>query len=245
MKPPFDIAADLDTPVSAYRKLKSFKPRFLLESVEGGERFGRYSFIGFGDALELRLDGAGFHVGSDCYDPPRNQQELLAVLRSALEAAPKPGPIPDGVPFGGGLVGACGYDMVRYFERLPTSAAPLPGVPDGAWVAPDSLLIFDHLTHRMALLHDGPEAVRRELRRDVIKALRGANAGPKDPGSFSPAAASINEVDYMSLVRQVQEHITAGDVYQLVLSIRFTGRTSDMSSTSLMLAAAGEKLPGS
>ncbi|MEM9056426.1 MAG: anthranilate synthase component I family protein [Pseudomonadota bacterium] len=226
MKPPFDIAADLDTPVSAYLKLRDFKPRFLLESVEGGERFGRYSFIGFGDALELKLDGAGFHVGDERYDPPTNQQELLDVLRSALKAAPNPGPIPEGVPFGGGLVGACGYDMVRYFETLPRAAAPLPGVPDGAWVAPDSLLIFDHLTHRMALLHDGPEAVRRELRRDVIKALRGAGVGPSTTGSFSPAAASISDGDYMSLVRQVQEHITAGDVYQLVLSIRFSGQCS-------------------
>ena len=62
MKPPFDIAADLDTPVSAYLKLKPFKPRFLLESVEGGERLARYSFIGFGDCLEVRLDERGLTV---------------------------------------------------------------------------------------------------------------------------------------------------------------------------------------
>ena len=59
MKPPFDIAADLDTPVSAYLKLAPFRPRFLLESVEGGERLARYSFIGFGDCLEVRLDASG------------------------------------------------------------------------------------------------------------------------------------------------------------------------------------------
>ena len=59
MKTPFDIAADLDTPVSAYLKLAPFRPRFLLESVEGGERLARYSFIGFGDCLEVRLDAAG------------------------------------------------------------------------------------------------------------------------------------------------------------------------------------------
>ena len=58
----FDIAADLDTPVSAYLKLKPFRPRFLLESVEGGERLARYSFIGFGDCLEYRLDAAGLMV---------------------------------------------------------------------------------------------------------------------------------------------------------------------------------------
>ena len=59
MKAPFDIAADLDTPVSAYLKLAPFRPRFLLESVEGGERLARYSFIGFGDCLEVRLDASG------------------------------------------------------------------------------------------------------------------------------------------------------------------------------------------
>jgi anthranilate synthase component 1 len=59
MKAPFDIAADLDTPVSAYLKLAPFRPRFLLESVEGGERLARYSFIGFGECLEVRLDAAG------------------------------------------------------------------------------------------------------------------------------------------------------------------------------------------
>ena len=59
MKPPFDIAGDLDTPVSAFAKLGTFEPRFLLESVEGGERLARYSFIGFGDALQVRLDETG------------------------------------------------------------------------------------------------------------------------------------------------------------------------------------------
>src|SRR6202012_3924081 len=64
MKPPFDIAADLDTPVSAYLKLGPFGPRFLLESVEGGERLARYSFLGFGDCLDVRLDAAGLQVGA-------------------------------------------------------------------------------------------------------------------------------------------------------------------------------------
>ena len=65
MKPPFDIAGDLDTPVSAFAKLASFRPRFLLESVEGGERLGRYSFLGFGDGLEVRLDAAGLAIGAE------------------------------------------------------------------------------------------------------------------------------------------------------------------------------------
>jgi anthranilate synthase component 1 len=120
LKPPFDIAADLDTPVSAYLKLKPFRPRFLLESVEGGERLARYSFIGFGDCLEVRLDAKGLKVGQQQLAVPTNQQQLLDALRSALKQAPLPTPSIPGVPLLGGLVGASSYDLVRYFERLPS-----------------------------------------------------------------------------------------------------------------------------
>src|SRR5258706_12290426 len=92
MKPPFDIAGDLDTPVSAYAKLASFQPRFLLESVEGGERLGRYSFIGFGAALEVRLDENSFMIGARSLPVPRTAPELLAGLRQALAGPPPPPP---------------------------------------------------------------------------------------------------------------------------------------------------------
>ena len=91
MKPPFDISGDLDTPVSAFLKLQAFRPTFLLESVEGGERVGRYSFIGFGDAaFELRLDAQGQWFGKDRLEVPADQAALLAMLRQALERAPRP-----------------------------------------------------------------------------------------------------------------------------------------------------------
>ncbi len=99
MQPPFDIAADLDTPVSAYLKLAALKPRFLLESVEGGERLARYSFLGFGDALEIRLDDNGLQVGDDEPTQPANQHEYLDALRSALARAPRPQPTVEGLPF--------------------------------------------------------------------------------------------------------------------------------------------------
>ena len=89
MKPPFDISGDLNTPVSAYLKLAPFRPRFLLESVEGGERLGRYSFIGFGDALDIKLDGNGLALDGRRLPAPVNGAELLAVLRAALAAAPR------------------------------------------------------------------------------------------------------------------------------------------------------------
>src|SRR5215472_1141721 len=78
LKPPFDIAGDLDTPVSAFMKLAAFAPRFLLESVEGGERLARYSFIGFGDGLEVRLDRDGLTIGGERRPIPRTSAELLS-----------------------------------------------------------------------------------------------------------------------------------------------------------------------
>ena len=83
----FDIAADLDTPVSAYLKLKPFRPHFLLESVEGGERLARYSFIGFGDRLEFRLDSAGLVIGEERHERPRDQDELLHELKLEISEA--------------------------------------------------------------------------------------------------------------------------------------------------------------
>jgi anthranilate synthase component I len=219
----FDIVADLDTPVSAYLKLKPFRPRFLLESVEGGERLARYSFIGFGDCLEYRLDGSGLVVNGVREPRPADQAQLLAGLRRALAAAPRPDQAQAGFPLLGGLVGAAGYDLVRYFERLPAAAAP-GDVPDAHYLAPRSLLAFDHLTRRAALLHAGPEQERQSLRREVIQALRGGLPGPLRPTRYGPAQASLSETEFLSRVARTQEYIAAGDVYQLVLSIRFAGQ---------------------
>ncbi len=226
MKAPFDIAGDLDTPVSAYAKLSAFRPRFLLESVEGGERLGRYSFIGFGEALEVRLDPQRFTIGARSLPVPRNAAELLAGLRSALAAAPRPLPELGTVPLAGGLVGYTSYDVVRYFERLPERAAPLPNAPPLLhYVAPHSMLVFDHLTRAIALLHAGSEAERVALRREVIQALRGPMpALTKRRGSHQPPVAALGRDAYLAGVRRAQEYIAAGDVYQLVLSSRFAGR---------------------
>jgi anthranilate synthase component 1 len=228
VKPPFDIAGDLDTPVSAFAKLGAFNPRFLLESVEGGERLARYSFIGFGDCLEVRLDAAGLTVGNAKLPRPANKAELLDALRKALAAAPKPLPEMAGVPLAGGLVGYSSYDVVRYFERLPSNARADNPVPDLHYVAPESMLVFDHLTRGIALLHAGSEAERQALRREVIRALRGGLPNYTVPAAnadsrYSPAKGSLSRDEYMAGVKRTQEYIAAGDVYQLVLSSRFAG----------------------
>jgi anthranilate synthase component 1 len=205
-------------------KLKPFRPRFLLESVEGGERLARYSFIGFGDCLEVRLDERGLTVGGRTTAAPSTQVELLDALRGALASAPQPSPQIPGVPLPGGLVGAASYDLVRRFERLPPRVAASDQTPEAHYLAPRSLLVFDHLTRGVALLHAGTEAERASLRREVIQALRGAIPSNNKRVRYSPPVGSLSEKEYMRGVERTKEYIAAGDVYQLVLSTRFSGQ---------------------
>jgi anthranilate synthase component I len=225
MKPPFDIAADLDTPVSAFLKLRPFGPRLLLESVERGEALGRYSFIGFGGGTDVVLDETTLRVDGTTRPAPVGRAALLDALRQALGAAPRPGPAVPGLPFQGGLVGVAAYDLVRHFERLVPRAPARAGEPLAAFVAPRSLLVFDHATRRVALLHAGADAERESLRREVIAALRGPLPALPRGGSFGPAAESLDGPAYRAGVLRAQEHIRAGDVFQLVLASRFSGET--------------------
>jgi anthranilate synthase component 1 len=224
MQAPFDIAADLDTPVSAFLKLSAMRPRFLLESVEGGERLARYSFLGFGDAVEVRMDATSLRIDGKVQDRPTDKDEYLDVLRQVLEMAPRPQPA-DELPFAGGLVGVSGYDVVRLFERLPHDTEPQSDIPDAAFVAPASLLVFDHLTRRVALLHDGPEEERQRLRAEVIAQLRGPIPANGQQVSISKAEASLTEEEFSQRVEACKEYIAAGDIYQIVLSVLFRGKT--------------------
>ncbi len=225
MKAPFDLAADLDTPVSAFLKLRDLQPRFLLESVEGGERVGRYSFIGFGDALVVRLDDDGFRIGDALHPVPTSRQEFLDRLREALAQAPVL--LPEaGLPFSGGLVGAMAYDIVRRFEAVGDQAVGI-GHPELSCLATDSLLVFDHATRRAAVLHAGPEGDRLAIRAKVVDAL----AGPVPPAAggerfVGPGVPTLDEGDYVEAVERIQAHIHEGDVYQLVMSVGLQGRTN-------------------
>ena len=226
MEPPFDISADLDTPVSAYLKLEPLQPRYLLESVEGGAHLARYSFLGFGEILTLRLDTGGLRIGGKTLPRPTGSFELLDAFRQALGETPRLNPeIPD-LPFTGGLVGVAGYNLVRYFERLPNvpEGLPIPATPDAAYMATDSLLVFDHLTRRIALLHAGSATDRARLREQVIRLLRGPLPPMPPQSSYSAPRQSLTENDYMQAVEVGKDYITQGEIYQIVLSVRFSGQ---------------------
>jgi anthranilate synthase component 1 len=226
MEPPFDISADLDTPVSTFLKLGPLEPRYLLESVEGGAHLARYSFLGFGEVLKLRLDTENLRVGDKTLPRPASRAELLGVLRHTLEETPKLLPEVGDLPFSGGLVGVAGYDLVRYFEKLPHApeGAAIPATPDAAYMATASLLVFDHLTRRIALLDSGSDAERSILRKEVIRLLRGPLPPVSERSGYSDPVQSLTKDDFMHAVDTGKDYITQGEIYQIVLSVRFSGR---------------------
>lgn len=225
MKPPFDIAADLDTPVSAFRKLQAagFEPTFLLESVEGGARLARYSFLGLGRAVALTLTERTLAFNGEHRPAPHSRREWLDAMREALDLAPLLAPADTGLPFTGGLVGASGYDVVRRFERLPSHARAEEGALWASYVAPRSLLVFDHFTRRVALLHAGEEWERQSLRREIIHAMRGAMPASPVRTGHAPPTPSLSRDEFLARVATIKNHIVDGDVFQLVLSVRFEG----------------------
>ncbi|MEM1263109.1 MAG: chorismate-binding protein [Pseudomonadota bacterium] len=218
----FDIAADLDTPVSAYLKLQSLQPRYLLESVEGGTRLARYSFLGFGTATEVIVSRNGVRIDNATRALPSDAEGLKALLREALAATPALSPAIDDLPFDGGLVGYAAYDIVRFFERLATERPSEHGVI-AAYAGCESVLVFDHLTRRMALLHAGSDEERRRLKQRVIELLRGPLPVMASAAKPSPPTASLDQQTFEDLVRRCQQYIRAGDIYQIVLSVRFAG----------------------
>ena len=218
MQKPFDITADLHTPVSAYLRLAPLRPRYLLESVEEGYQ-GRYSFIGFGDALRVDVEPDGIYA-----DGQFLSADLLTGFRRALKRAPQCGPVIKDQPFSGGLVGVSAFDLVR--RLYPLLPAPhRSSEPEGRYLATGSILVFDHLTRRIALLHSGSETQRETLRREVISALRGPVEAGNGSGGHQPPTPSMTKSEFMAGVKRVKDHITAGDVYQLVLPVKFSGET--------------------
>ncbi len=198
-----EVLADMLTPVRAYTLLcPPGEPGFLLESVEGGERLARYSFIGFQPRpLEL---GDG------------NPLEALAHV-AGEETAPLPG-----VPrFHGGAVGYLGYEVARHFERLPVA------MPESAFLRAEDLAVFDHVTRRLQLLtiyrpdrEEYDEAVRRID--EMEKRLAGDPLSPPEhPGDGVAWESNVSKGQFHAMVDAAREYIVGGDAFQIVPSQRF------------------------
>ncbi|WP_420596549.1 anthranilate synthase component I [Deinococcus sp.] len=224
-----ELNADLDTPVSAYLKVTdgAKKLSFLLESVEGGERQARYSFIGVGEVGRFTLRGKTATLsgvlGNETIETADPLDLLYSrVLRPVTLPAEKFNGLP---PFFGGAVGYAAYDIIRVYEKLPDNNPDELNVPDALFIVPEGIVIFDHLRHKLyavAISESETEAGR------IVDALETDLRGPlpdvpgreaAEPMTFK---SNFSSEGYQNAVKRCIEYIHAGDIFQVVPSQRFS-----------------------
>ena len=217
-----DIQADLETPVSAYLKIARGDYSFLLESVEGGERLARYSFIGAEPLLVLR-------TGNENPVDPLNlaEKELARFHPVSIAGLPR---------FHGGMVGYLSYEVARHFERLPCPGQDPQGFPESVLMLTDTLLVFDHVTHKIKVVShahlDGDvNAAYREATHkidDLVSRLERpmhSEAPQNVPPDTSTVSSNLSAAEFEAIVSEAKEYIYAGDIIQVVLSQRLARRT--------------------
>jgi anthranilate synthase component 1 len=226
------LLADMETPVSIFRRFESEPYAFLLESVQGGERWASHSFIGVRPFATLRAEGRDVTVTVDG-ETRHLETDPVEALRTLLGSfAPVEYP---GLPrFAGGAVGYFGYDTVRHFERLPVLAEDDLPMPDACFMLAEDMVVFHHLSCNIQLLHmarlaPGEDADAAYDRAEAaIAALHTRLAAPMPPlaakTSDAPLTFSANftEAQFLDTVEAAKEHIRAGDIFQVVLSQRFS-----------------------
>ncbi len=232
-----EVLADLETPLSVYAKLSGQGPSFLLESAEHGERWGRYSFVGFDPFLTLRgRDGAVIWDG----EPPDEAAAAtgpLDALARATEALHAP-PLLD-LPLHGGAVGYLGYDAVREVEDIPATGQDDLGLPDVHLLFPRHVVALDHLRQVLTVVtnvvvSDSADADELGTRYEaalaacdqVIERLSATRsplppAAPPQRRAAEDAPSNLAPGAYQRMVEQVKEHVRAGDTFQTVISQRF------------------------
>jgi anthranilate synthase component I len=234
-----EISADLETPVSAYLKLRRTGPSFLLESVEGGERIARYSFIGVeprcvytirGRTLERRENGSPEILAAEPGSDPFRLLERELGRLCTPSAPDSPSPLPR---FLGGLVGYMGFECARYFEpRLAPLLHPSP-FPEAVFLLADTIVAFDHIRHSLFLIaypFDGGKEARRKLNtleKRLRRPLSAADSAQGTGASASPASfeSNIGQERYEQMVCAAKEHIAAGDIFQMLPSQRLSRAT--------------------
>lgn len=228
------IMADLETPVSAFMKLAKDDPyAFLLESVEQGEKLGRYSFIGFnpshiftcqGKEMRERKEGAWHDITLG------NGVDPLTVLER-FQAQFKPYDREDLPPFFGGLVGYLSYEMTQHFERLKFENRDDLKIPDAVFYNTDTLVIFDHFQRTITVVNNAHVNGSAEAAyHSALKSIDGVVQKLREPVPAMPFGAGLekrpgtqdnwSKDDFQKAVDQSLEHIKAGDIYQIQIGIR-------------------------
>jgi anthranilate synthase component 1 len=230
-----EIMADMDTPVSAFKKIDDGRYAFLLESIEGGEKWARYTFLGSSPSVVIRSKGNTVEVlGNGAENRCEDVDDPLAFIRAEL-ARYAPVALPGLPRFFGGAVGYLGYDMVRHFESLPTAKPAVIGAYDSYFVVTDTILIFDNVSQKIKVVSnahlDGgksPDDAYAEAGAKIDALI----AKLRKPVAAASAAQAAKKVAFVSnvtresfegAVEKAKEYIRAGDIFQVVLSQRFSG----------------------
>ncbi len=238
-----EILADLETPVSAFLKVCRDQPNsFLLESVEGGNRLGRYSFMGNDPFLVLKLENGTAHARLYGYKQTLQFTDPLEVLSSYLTAyklVEAPGVATELPRFYGGAVGYLGYEAVGYFEKLPKQVSNPVGIPEAIFIFVDTIVVFDHLKRKIKLVShvhlDGDIEQSYAEAAARIEKLAERLAGPvpmelvqgKVEGATNgPAESNMTREQYEAAVLTTKEYIKAGDIFQANVGQRFARPTS-------------------
>ena len=232
-----EIVADLDTPLTVFAKVAAGRRHaFLLESLQGGEKWGRYSFIGLdplatfvSHGAEITIDRRGT-VETVQGDPIEALKDLIASFNTC-----DTGYLPR---FFGGAVGYMGYDMVRFMEDLPADNPPLD-FPDSSFMVPKIVLVYDNIKQTIAIVNCVPVSRGADFGRlyseaaaeidGIVELIR----SPLPAGAVRPSApvtphefvSNMEEGAFKEMVRKAKEYIIAGDVIQVVLSQRFHSKT--------------------
>jgi anthranilate synthase component 1 len=232
-----EMLADVETPVAAYMKLVGDKPGFLLESVDHGERWSRYSFVGRDPLATLTLRNGSISIDGTLPRSVNTADGMLAAMESLLAVYKAP-LFPELPPLQGGLMGFLGYDVVREVEQLPNIPRDDRNLPDAVMCMIGSLAAFDHWKQRVYLLESVPvfelttaqidaaynEATAR-IHRAVADLTKPLSYLPVEPPTEDDKkqqfVAPVNGSDYQRSVESAKEYIRAGDIFQVVLSQRF------------------------
>lgn len=230
-----EILADYETPVSAFAKIDHGPSAYLLESIEGGEKWARYSFLGSGSPVVVYEDGGDLLVlqGTSKKRIP-SRGNPLERLRELMEAY-RPVTVPGLPPFVGGAVGYLSYDMVRTFEDLATRKKDPLNLPDFAFLLTDTMLIFDNVVQKIKVVanahvtakgergiktayRSATERIERMIARLKRPLRRTRPHRRRRPVSFT---ANMSKADFEKMVVRTKEYIRAGDIVQAVLSQRW------------------------
>ena len=232
-----EILADMETPVSAFRKIDDGHTAFLLESIEGGEKWARYSFLGSGPAKVFRCRDQYYEVWFDgqledsgqVEDPLNKLRDLMSVYQP-VEV--------DGLPrFFGGAVGYLSYDMVRFIEDLPDSNPRQIDGWDASFMFTERLLIFDNMRQKVKLvcnvhLQDGEDPTtayqraQQQIEQLLSQLRQPLQCEDDDRGGDGRQELETNfsKADFKLAVERCKEYIRAGDIFQVVISQRFSGK---------------------